>query len=179
MLRHAAYLASAVLVTAATDSHAQQAPATPPCASDSAYRALDFWVGHWRVVDSAGNKLGSNSIEKIMGGCAITERWKEDDGEGQSLFYYVPAQRRWKQVWVTPSALQLGGVKEKQLIHSAPGTARFQGELVGPKGAILLDRTTLTAMSGGRVRQVIEVSRDGGATWHVNFDGIYVPEARP
>src|SRR5579871_1138719 len=81
-------------------------PAAPPtCTGDSAYHVLDFWIGHWTVVDSSGARLGTNAIERVLGGCAITESWKEDGGEGRSLFYYVPTQRRWKQVWVTASAL--------------------------------------------------------------------------
>ena len=79
---------------------------------------------------------------------------------------------------MTPQALELGGVKEKQLIAHSTGTVRFQGELIGPRGARLLDRTTLTRLPDGRVRQVIEISRDSGATWRLNFDGIYVAAAQ-
>jgi hypothetical protein len=41
----------------------------------------------------------------------------------------------------------------------------------------MLDRTTLTPLGNGRVRQVIETSRDGGKTWRVGFDAVYVPQA--
>ena len=143
------------------------------CAADSAYHVLDFWIGSWSVVDSSGAALGKNRIEKVVGGCAITESWTEPGSEGMSLFYYVPAQRQWKQVWVTPDALQPGGVKEKHLISAATGMVRFQGEIIGPRGGLILDRTTLTALDGGRVRQVIEISRDGGTTWRTTFEGIY------
>jgi uncharacterized protein (TIGR02246 family) len=40
---------------------------------------------------------------------------------------------------------------------------RFQGR----------DRTTLTREADGKVRQVIEGTRDGGKTWHAGFDAIY------
>lgn len=149
-------------------------PATSSCATDSAFHVLDFWLGDWTVVDSAGKQLGTNRIERVLGGCAITESWKEDDSEGRSLFYYVPSERMWKQVWVTPQALSLGGVKEKHLVAQSTGTVRFQGELIGPRGLVLLDRTTLSRLPDGRVRQVIEISRDGGTTWRLNFDGFYV-----
>ena len=167
-----------LLIGAASRANAQSVAPSPSCGADSVYHVLDFWVGNWTVVDSSGSRLGTNRIEKILGECAISETWRDTDGEGRSLFYYVPSQRRWKQVWVTPQALQAGGIKEKLLIASGPGTVRFQGEVIGPKGGLILDRTTLTAMSGGRVRQLIEISRDGGTTWRPNFDGIYVP-ARP
>ncbi len=173
-------LIAGLIVTAVSSARATaQAPMEPPrCTSDSAFHLLDFWVGDWNVVDSTGAKLGTNRIEKILAGCAITETWREEGSEGRSLFYYVPPQRMWKQVWVTAGALAVGGIKEKHLVWHAPGRARFQGELVGPRG-LILDRTTLTAMNDGRVRQVIEISRDGGTTWQTTFDGIYVHPGRP
>jgi hypothetical protein len=165
-------IAIAALQTSATAAAQPQPIAT--CASDSALHVLDFWVGDWTVVDSAGSNLGTNRIEKIVDGCAITETWRDRDGEGRSLFYYVPAQRMWKQVWVTPSAMSAGGVKEKHLVGASPGRARFQREYFGPAGVLILDRTTLTTIADGRVRQIIEISRDGGATWRTTFDGFYV-----
>ncbi|MDB4908813.1 MAG: tetratricopeptide repeat protein [Gemmatimonadetes bacterium] len=145
------------------------------CRGDSTYAVLDFWLGRWTVVDSAGRKQGEDVIERVLDGCAVTEKWTDADGSlGQGLFYYEPEQRRWKQVWVTTRATQLGGLKEKSLIARFPdGGTRFQGELLSPRG-VILDRTTLTPMPDGRVHQVIEISVDGGRTWIVNFDAIYV-----
>ena len=157
---------------------AAQTPPTPPksCATDSTYHVFDFWVGTWNVIDSTGANLGSNRIERIVGGCAFIENWREPDGsEGKSLFYYATDQRRWKQVWVTPDAMLPGGFKEKRLVAKLPGGGvRFQGEIIGPL-AVTLDRTTLTPMPGGRVRQLIEISRNGGTSWITTFDAIYVP----
>lgn len=80
----------------------------------------------------------------------------------------------WKQVWVTESARRPGGVKEKHLLASLPdGGVRFQGEIRQPGGRILLDRTTLAPLPGGEVRQLIEVSADGGETWRPAFDARY------
>jgi hypothetical protein len=53
------------------------------------------------------------------------------------------------------------------------GGVRFQGEISKPDGTSYLDRTTLTPLTGDRVRQVIEISRDGGKTWQVTFDAEY------
>jgi hypothetical protein len=39
---------------------------------------------------------------------------------------------------------------------------------------LILDRTTLPTIADGGVRQIIEISRDGGTTWRTTFDGIYV-----
>jgi len=72
-----------------------------------------------------------------------------------------------------------GGVKEKRLIARYPdGSVRFQGEVTTPDG-IVLDRTTLTPREDGTVRQLIETSRDGGATWVVGFDAVYRRPDRP
>jgi hypothetical protein len=40
-------------------------------------------------------------------------------------------------------------------------------------GEIYLDRTTLTPLEDGRVRQLIEISTDGGHSWRSIFDGYY------
>jgi len=152
---------------------AAQAP--PACDADSAMHALDFWIGDWTVVDSTGTRLGDDRVEKILAGCAVVENWHGTEGdEGKSLFYYLPTLRRWKQVWVTGQAFAVGGLKEKELITRYPGGGtRFQGILQGQRGP-LLDRTTLTPVGNGRVHQVIEVSRDGGNSWLVTFDAIYI-----
>lgn len=56
--------------------------------------------------------------------------------------------------------------------------AHFQGEITLPSGNTCLDRTTLTPLEEGKVRQVIEVSRDGGQNWRVTFDAVYIPVQR-
>ena len=169
--------AGAIVAQSSAGGRGASLPATA-CASDTTYHPFDFWIGRWAVQDSAGKALGTDEVSPIMGGCAFVELWHDADGsEGQSLFYYATDQRRWKQVWVTPSAPLVGGYKEKRLIAKRTGEmVRFQGEVVGPR-AIILDRTTLTSLSGGRVYQAIEISRDGGATWFVNFNAIYVPRS--
>lgn len=153
---------------------AGDAPRT--CAEIEGFGRLDFWVGRWDVhVD--GRKVGDNRIEKIVGGCALMEHWQSaSGGEGKSLFYYLPATSEWKQVWVTPRAASPGGVKEKTRVASYEGPGvRFQGVIRRPGGDSYLDRTTLTPLDDGRVRQVIETSSDGGDSWQVRFDAVYVP----
>ncbi len=147
----------------------------PACDSLPAYHTLDFWVGEWNVTE-AGKPVGTNRIEKAAGGCALIENWKDAAGEeGTSLFYYLRGRREWKQVWVEP-----GGVKEKHLIARLPdGSVRFQGDLPRGDGTYLLDRTTLTPLEDGRVRQLIEQSSDGGRTWVAGFDAYYVRRDPP
>jgi hypothetical protein len=163
-----------LLCAGLTTPAAAQAPGG--CATDSMYAALDFWLGTWRVY--VGDSLvGTNRITKVLRGCAVTEEWRDAHGvEGHSLFYVIPSERLWKQVWVTEAAQRTGGVKEKQLIARLPdGGVRFQGQLRRPDGGIVLDRTTLSPLPAREVRQLIEISSDGGASWRVTFDARYRP----
>lgn len=166
-----------VLISAAVAQQfsTMQMPEDHVCQKDPAYHKLDFWVGEWQVFanDDKGveQKDGDNRIEKILDGCAIVENWKDVEGhEGKSLFYYRPVQKDWKQVWVT----DVGPMKEKTLVLELPdGGVRFQGELSKQSGGTYLDRTTLTPLAGNKVRQVIEISFDGGKTWKATFDAEY------
>lgn len=149
------------------------------CENDALYRMLDFWLGDWDVY--VGDSLvGSNTIEKTMKGCAVLEHWQSvDGGRGTSLFY-VDGRRTWKQVWVTEYARVPGGVKEKtQQTLAGQGQVRFQGRVYAEDDKSYLDRTTLTDLGDGRVRQVIEVSMNEGATWTSVFDAEYRPTSDP
>lgn len=62
---------------------------------------------------------------------------------------------------------------KRLIVHSAGGGVRFQAELRHPDGRVVLDRTTLSPLPGGEVRQLIEISADGGTTWRPTFDARY------
>ena len=69
-----------------------------------------------------------------------------------------------------------GGVKEKTHQPLAEQRQiRFQGRVYAEDGKSYLDRTTLTDLGNGRVRQLIEVSMDEGTTWRATFDAEYRP----
>ena len=145
-----------------------------PC-NTPAHRQLDFWIGSWRVVVGDSERLqqvGTNAINRILNGCAVIENWTDNAGnEGKSLFYFHDIEQTWKQVWVTDGQQ----LKEKHLIAVLEGGAlRFQGEIRQDNGALILDRTTLYPLADERVRQLIEQSADGGETWHVTFDALYI-----
>lgn len=137
------------------------------------YHALDFWLGNWDVFIGDA-KVGTNRIEKTLSGCAVFEHWvASNGGEGKSLFYFSDAGK-WKQVWVTEFANLPGGVKEKTMVDIEPEYGvRFQGKLQHADIGTWLDRTTLTPLDNGDVRQVIETSTDNGTTWKSVWDAIY------
>ena len=145
--------------------------------SEAGPGSLDFWLGRWTVLSPDGDALGENEIVALLGGAAVVERWRgADGGEGMSLFYYDRRGAMWKQVWVTDTWTH----KEKQLVdRRADGGLVFQGAIRARDGTEYLDRTTLTPLSDGRVRQVIETSVDGGGTWRLGFDGRYARQSEP
>lgn len=157
------------------------APASSPAAaarpfapsracSEAEYRRLDFWLGEWDVATPDGTPDGTNELVQIAGRCAIEERWTDRDGSlGRSVFYFDRAADTWAQVWVTST----GAWKEKREVRGGPkGAVVFEGRVPRPGGGASLDRTTLTPLPDGRVRQVIAQSADDGATWRT-WEGVY------
>ena len=141
-----------------------------PCENDPAYHALDFWIGTWEVRDPKGEYQGHNEIVKMLRSCAIQENWSSaSHHDGKSLFYLDVSEKKWKQVWITDD----GNMKEKSAIEHFPdGGIRFQGIVHGKDGSAVLDRTTLTPLPDGRVRQLVEQSTDQGKSWG-SWEGIY------
>lgn len=164
------FLAALSMTASATDA----APNASDCSSAKLPAPFDFWVGSWEVY--IDNKLaGTNHVEMLLGGCAYAEHWREADGSrGEGFFYYVPAQNTWKQVWVSDTPFVRGGVKEKTMA-SPPGRRPviFHGTFAVSPADIYLDRTVLTPIDKDTVRQVVEISRDGGLTWKSAFDARY------
>jgi len=147
-----------------------------PCEADPKYHELDFWVGHWDAI-ADGKKDGTNILEKTLGGCVLIENWTEaaDGHEVKSFFVYNPRTKERRQIWVSDQ-----GFTKERLQVEAPekGSVRFLGEIVTRDGKKILDRSTLKPVSADRVHQRIELSRDGGKTWEVDWDADYVRQKR-
>ncbi len=142
-----------------------------PCRYDGANRRFDFWVGDWNVTTPQGRTAGTNSIQSLLDGCLLLENWSSASGaSGKSVNYLDPATRTWRQVWVDS-----GGEVITYEGEFRDGAMRFHGEHVDRSGRKVLSRMSFTPLSGGHVRQHIEESADGGATWSVWFDGNYAP----
>jgi hypothetical protein len=143
-----------------------------PCMADASYRQLDFWLGEWDV-EVGGQVKAASRIERMLDGCVIQENWMPIGGsEGKSWNFYNSSTHKWEQVWVAPgSVLKLEGA-----FHD--GAMRYEGVVVNPAGAAVLQRLTFTPMSEGRVHQLWLQSSDGGKTWTTAFDGIYIPKKK-
>lgn len=155
----------ALLASFATTALAQG----PPGCTAPESRQFDFWAGSWTVTTPQGAVAGTNTIESILDGCVLQEHWVgSKGGSGTSLNLWDAASGSWRQVWVDASGgmLELSGkLVGKQMILS--GTSK------GPGGSTGLNRITWTPRADGTVRQLWESSADNGATWTVQFDGIY------
>ena len=159
-----------LLVLSAAAAHAQSGPPPSRCLSDERYRQFDFWIGEWDVLNAEGHLMGTNSITQELGKCVLQESWTgAKGGTGKSFNYFDPKNGTWNQLWVNAfggHTVYTGAFSE--------GSMRFEGTLVAPDGSTKLSRMTFTPLEDGRVRQYIEESTDGGASWSAGFDGYYV-----
>jgi len=134
------------------------------------YGALDFWIGDWVVYDPDRVRAGTDRISKTPDGCALVETWSGTLGDsGRSLNFYDARSERWSQVWIGDT----GGIVVQQGTVTE-GRVRLQGETVRADDTKVLNRLTLAPLEGGRVRQLAEISTDGGRTWLTQFDFTYV-----
>lgn len=158
--------------TAVAQAAAPPPAATPPPCAAAPHRQFDFWLGDWDVYQPDGKLAGRNLIERVLGGCVIRESWSGRGGfAGFSLNGWDRDDGRWHQSWYDNQGgrLELAGgrVGDAMVLGSAaphpdkPGVTKHQ-------------RITWTPRPDGAVRQLWEVSDDGGSTWRVEFDGRYV-----
>lgn len=173
--RCAATLVCVVALAASTATAVGQEGAAP--ASDAVaercngpeFRQFDFWMGEWEVRDAEGEIVGHNTITRVARGCGLLENWQgATGGRGVSINTYDADRGRWTQRWVgAGSTLWLeGGLEDGRMVLA--GTRPRST----PRGDVL-DRITWTPLADGRVRQLWEVSPDGGESWRAIFEGFY------
>ncbi len=143
-----------------------------PC-SQPEFAQFDFWLGEWEVMNPKGIRAGTNSITRAHGGCVILEQWTGAGGvTGSSFNIYTPSTKKWHQIWVDNGGtlLQLEG-------QFSAGSMHLEGEGLTPKGS-MRNRITWTPRPDGTIRQLWEISTDGGKTWQASFDGTYRKAAK-
>lgn len=161
---------------APADQAATAAPPSPaPACSAPEHRQFDFWVGEWEVRDAQGQLAGTNTITRILGGCALHEAWRGNGGmSGSSLNAFDAGRRQWHQTWVDDQGGLLvldGGYADGKMVMSS-GQVPSRRE----PGVLITHRITWERLGEGKLRQLWEASRDGGKSWNTVFDGTYLPK---
>lgn len=160
----------AALLLSSVFLHAQTSSCS--CCSTN-YTQFDFWLGEWIVLDTNGNKLGENRIEKIEGNCILNEHWSGvQGGTGSSYNYFEKKDSTWNQLWIDNSgnSLKLQG----KLI--AEGVMQLQSELQQGKNRKYYNRITWTKNEDGTVTQLWEILDTEEKVLKILFKGIYHPK---
>jgi tetratricopeptide (TPR) repeat protein len=132
-------------------------------------RAFDFWLGEWDVFDPEGTLAGTSRISSETGGRIIEENWVAANGATGKSISYVDTDGNWKQLWVDKDGevIELTGrVLDDGLF--------FEGLHTYANGYTEQIRVQYTPLADGRVKQIIEQSKDEGESWYGWFDGTYV-----
>ena len=142
-----------------------------PCVDDPHSRELDFWVGEWSVQDRAsGTHVGESSVQRILGDCVIFENWTgSQGGSGKSFNSYNSTEGWWQQNWVSD------GGQTNDFTHGAREGNAMVYHGTGRNGTTTYPtKLSFFDLADGTVRQLSEYSTDGGKTWTVGYDFLYV-----
>lgn len=146
-----------------------------PCRYDARYRAFDFWVGEWDVRPSGAPDSAppsENIVTLEFDTCVVMEHWTSTGGgTGSSFNMFDSTRNAWFQTWVDAS----GGWHEYKGAPDATGNLLLQGETPGAPGqpARVPTKLTLFPLGPDTVRQLAEVSLDGGKSWTTTYDLTY------
>ena len=147
-----------------------------PCAYSAESRQFDFWVGEWEVQDSRRDHqpVGTSSIQLVLGDCVLLENWTGlGGGSGKSFNIYSRDTGEWQQSWVDDhgEVIDFFGGEFKH------GALQFHADTRTTDGTRVLRRLTFFDLGPEQVRQFSEGSKDGGKTWTVEYDFLYVRRA--
>ena len=167
---------AAAAIAASAPLHHRDAPrprtqAASPCAADSSFQRLAFWIGDWDVYDSTGAHYATQRVSSVLDSCAITVEWASGGGnKGMSLSAFDKKTGVWNQIYAsnqlpTPSGVKL---RKSDTTYTGPGV-RFIPLTDGTATNPFQSRVTIMPLDGHRALQEFEDSRDGGKTWQVVF----------
>jgi hypothetical protein len=161
-------LAVSACLLAATPSHAAAGPL--PCAADAQSRALDFWLGHWRISDGERPSRATSVVSLELGECLVVENWSDSAGHrGENLFGYNLDSRTWSGMF----ADNRGHIHIFVQGTVGANRAEFDGRSRGPNGKDVLNRISIVREAADDIEQTWQQSADGGATWTTVFQGKY------
>jgi tetratricopeptide (TPR) repeat protein len=145
-----------------------------PCDNDPRFHAFDFWIGEWDVqptgnVRAPTGQGATSVIEAQLGGCVIQENWMPNGpvAVGKSFNIYNTATKLWEQYYVDSR----GTVTHYKGAFKDDGNLYFEADQPGAKNKV---RMTFFNQGPNQVRQLGQISTDGGKTWTVTFDLTYV-----
>jgi hypothetical protein len=132
---------------------------------------LSFWLGEWELT-WPGEKQGevdhgTNSIRRVLDGCAIEENFSGGTAmhlRGRSLSIFDTISGKWKQTWVDNEGGYLdftGEFRDGQMILAR--------EAVRRNGQKVLQRMVFKNITPNELDWSWEASNDGGKTWQVNW----------
>jgi hypothetical protein len=162
-----AVVASACFLAA---SPSRAAAGALPCAADVPGRALDFWLGHWRISDGERPSRATSVVSRELGDCLIVENWSDSAGHrGENLFGYNLDSRTWSGMF----ADNRGHIHIFVQGTVGANRAEFDGHSRGPSGKDVLNRISIVRETPDDIEQTWQQSADGGATWATVFQGKY------
>ena len=138
------------------------------CCSES-HQQFDFWVGHWVVKDTLGNKVGENLISRAEGNCVITEKWKGASGTtGMSVNYFDSSDATWNQLWIDNQGniLKLKGTFDS-------GKMLLKSDLIKGGEQEYRNQIAWSLNEDGSVTQSWETTDVNGSHLKTLFKGIY------
>ncbi len=143
------------------------------------HRQFDFWLGHYDLVNPDGSAVGTDAIEREVGGCLITEEFAGTGGiRGRSLNAYDRPTGQWLQTFISELATNFrlnGGIVGDQMVMTGPRLFPL------PDGSFFpfVERITWTPLMGDVVNQLFEASFDGGETYPLTTADINYNPADP
>lgn len=145
-----------------------------PCKTLARARDFDFWVGEWDVYNNQYPKhqVGTSIIQNTAGECLVLENWQAFNAShsGKSQNWYNPTTGKWTQLWVGSG----GGNTQYSDGEYKDGAMRFKYQLPDAAGVMQPGNFIFYNLGPNKVRQYQELSTDGGKTFRVIYDFIYI-----
>jgi hypothetical protein len=136
-------------------------------------RQFEFLLGEWEVVASEGHTTtGESSIQLLLDQCMLETT--TDGGTGKSFLPFDPGTKKWIQDWVDSQSNSVhfdGGMEKDGVMHYYAGDFDAQSKPIKRHMQFFnLDQDYL--------RQLSQQSSDGGKTWQMQYDFLYVRKSK-
>ena len=136
---------------------------------------MAFWLGEWELTWPGERQgqvdRGTNSIQRVLDGCAIEENFSGGTAmhlRGRSLSIFDTISGKWKQTWVDNEGGYLDFTGEFR-----GGQMILAREAVRRNGQKVLQRMVFKNITPNELDWSWEASTDGGKTWQVNWQIHY------